>query len=288
MIWITQEYGGNMTCDHHWHKKGRRNGKSRFRCSDCGTWRSEPIKDINPGDILRLEFDKTIRLHGFTDVHVGANEFHREKFQEAVKKVKDDPDAYWFGNGDLIECIPPNYKIPQRGQYSEVDDQIQEFLNLVRPIADKCIFLRGGNHDSLRSIRLLGADVVKLVARELSVPYYRMPGYTQIVINGTRWNLASGHGKSGAKNGDLELGKMQDVYSQAHVCFLGHDHKLYIKPMDSLRIDGHEERLFRRWWIRGGSFLKYAEYARYSFYPIIRTGWVTMEFSKDNIEAWEN
>ena len=122
----------------------------------------------------------------------------------------------------------------------------------------------------------------------MNVPYYRMPGYTELNVKGTVWNMASGHGKSGATNGDLELNKLSQVYSEAHVCFLGHNHQLYAKPVDSLRINGNEERLFRRWFIRGGSFLKYADYARYSFYPIVRTGWVTMEFTKDNIECWTN
>ena len=64
--------------------------------------------------------------------------------------------------------------------------------------------------------------------------------------------------------------------------------QLYSKPIDSLRIENNEERIHRRWYCRGGSFLKYAEYARYSFFPIVRTGWVTMEFSKDNIKCWSN
>jgi predicted phosphodiesterase len=238
--------------------------------------------------VLKVKWKDDLRVHGLTDIHVGASEFHREKFHDAIQQIKRDKNALWFGNGDLVELIPPNYKISQRGQYSEPDDQILEFLELVKPIKDKCLFIRGGNHDTIRSINLLGVDVCKLIAREMNVPYYRMPGYSQFNVKGTVWNMASGHGKSGAANGDLELTKLSQVYSEAHVCFLGHNHQLYAKPVDSLRINGDEERLFRRWYIRGGSFLKYADYARYSFYPIVRTGWVTMEFTKDNIECWTN
>ena len=115
-----------------------------------------------------------------------------------------------------------------------------------------------------------------------------MPGYSQISVRGKEWNLVSGHGKSGAKNGDLELDKLAAVYSQGDVFFLGHNHQLYAKPIDSLRIEGNEESLHRRWYVRGGSFLRYAEYARYSIYPIVRTGWITMEFNEDGIRCWEN
>ena len=122
----------------------------------------------------------------------------------------------------------------------------------------------------------------------MNVPYFQYPGYTSINISGNVWNMVSGHGKSGAKNGDLELDKMASVYSDGDVFVLGHNHQLYAKPVDSIRIVDGEEELKRRWYIRGGSFLRYANYARYSMFPIIRTGWVTMEFSKGGIKCWEN
>ena len=45
----------------------------------------------------------------------------------------------------------------------------------------------------------------------MNVPYYCYPGYAQFDINGTIWNIVSGHGKSGAKNGDLELDKLKII-----------------------------------------------------------------------------
>ena len=247
------------------------------------------VVDVEPGEILTVKSDKSLKIHGLTDIHVGANEFDYKKFKQAIGKIKRDDNARWFGNGDLIELIPPHYKISQRGQNIPPDEQYLEFLNLVDCIKDKCLFIRGGNHDYLRSFNILDFDVCKVIAKEMNVPYYRMPGYTTITINGKSWNLVSGHGKSGAKNGDLELDKMAAVYSEGDVFFLGHNHQLYVKPMDSLVIgDDATEELRRRWYIRGGSFLRYAEYARYSFFPIIRTGWVTMTFRENKIHSVEN
>ena len=196
----------------------------------------------------------------------------------------------WIGdNGDLLELIPPHYKINQRGQDIPPEEQYLEFSRLVAPIKDKCLFIRGGNHDYIRSFNILDFDVCKVLAKEIGVPYYRMPGYTRINVDGSSYNLVSGHGKSGGKNGDLELDKMAAVYSQGDVFFLGHNHQLYVKPMDSLIIgDDNTEEMKRRWYIRGGSFLRYADYARYSFFPIIRTGWTTIEFKEEGIHCWEN
>ena len=181
-----------------------------------------------------------------------------KKFQEAIKIIYEDPNARWFGNGDMIELIPPNYKINQRGQSIPPEEQYLSFLKLVQPIQDKCLFIRGGNHDYLRSFNILDFDVCKTLASEMDVPYFRLPGYAQITIGDKDWFLVSGHGKSGAKNGDTELDRMASVYSDGDVYFLGHNHQLYCKPIDSLTIEDGEESLKRKWYVRGGSFLRYA------------------------------
>jgi predicted phosphodiesterase len=245
-------------------------------------------ESIEPGKVLYFRSKKPIKLHGATDIHHGANEHHTSKFDDFIDEVYSDPDARWFLNGDNIELIPPHYKISQRGQEMEPDEQHLSFIKRVEKIADKLLFVRGGNHDYIRSANILGFDVSKVMAESLEVPYYRLPGYTKIIINKKEWNLVSGHGKSGAKNGDVELDKMAAVYSDGDVFFLGHNHQLYTKPIDSIRIDGEDEILHRRWYCRGGSFLSYADYARYSFYPMIRTGWVTMEFKEDKVNSWTN
>jgi predicted phosphodiesterase len=243
---------------------------------------------VEAGSVLNYEYAGKIRLHGLTDIHVGANEHDDEKLKEAVKAIKKDKFARWFGNGDLIECIPPNYKIPQRGQSMSPDDQYEVFIKMFRPIADKCLFIRGGNHDYLRSIKVLDFDISRGIANALEVPYFELPGYTTITTSGRSWNLVSGHGTSGGKNGDLELDKMAAVYSDGDIFFLGHNHQLYVKPIDSIIIDEGEETLHRRWYIRGGSFLRYANYARYAMYPIVRTGWVTMELDGKEANCWVN
>ena len=276
-------------------KYNKKKSSQKYRCNSCKKYFCIPIdteikeyKEVKPGQVFRYESDKVIRVHGLTDVHVGANEFDLKKFQEAVKKIYEDDNAVWFGNGDLLELIPPHYKISQRGQEIPPDEQYLTFLQLVRTLKDKCLYIRGGNHDYLRSFNILDLDICKIIASEMNVPYYKMPGYSKIVCKGREWSMVSGHGKSGAKNGDLELDKLAAVYSQGDVFFLGHNHQLYAKPVDSIIVDGKEESLHRRWYIRGGSFLRYAEYARYSMYPIVRTGWITMQFDEKGITCWEN
>ena len=277
--------------------KIRMNGKrtQEIVCNACSKYSSYPIQEengapesIEPGKVLYYKSKKPFKLHGATDIHHGANEHHTSKFDDLIDEVDSDPDARWFLNGDNIELIPPHYKISQRGQEMEPDEQHLSFIKGIEKIADKLLFIRGGNHDYIRSANILGFDVSKVMAESLSVPYYRLPGYTKIIVNKKEWTLVSGHGKSGAKNGDLELDKMAAVYSEGDVFFLGHNHQLYAKPIDSIKVKDKEETLHRRWYCRGGSFLSYADYARYSFFPMIRTGWVTMEFKEKEINSWTN
>lgn len=243
---------------------------------------------IESGKVLKYDYNGVIKIHGLTDVHVGANEHDHKKLKDAISIIKKDKFARWFGNGDMLECIPPNYKIPQRGQSMSPDDQYEEFIRLFKPIADKCLFIRGGNHDYLRSVKVLDFDISRGMANALGVPYFELPGYTTISTGGREWNLVSGHGTSGAKNGDLELDRMAAVYSDGDIFFLGHNHQLYAKPIDSISIHNDKESLHRRWYIRGGSFLRYADYARYSMYPVVRTGWVTIQLDENGIECWVN
>jgi len=283
-------------------KKTRKAIKQKYMCHSCGRWFSVPLEsrvkdytsnEIKAGEVFHHQTEEVCRVHCLTDIHVGAKEFDLDKFKEAVNTIASDPQAVWFGNGDMIELIPPGYKaISTRGQTIPPEEQYLSFLQLVAPIRDKCLFIRGGNHDFLRSYLILDFDVCKVIAAELGVPYYKYPGYARIKIKTKKkeiaWNIVSGHGKSGAKNGDLELDRLAAVYSEGDVFILGHNHQLYAKPVDSLRIDGDKEVLHRRWYVRGGSFMMYADYARYSLYPIVRTGWVTIELSQDGIKCWEN
>lgn len=252
------------------------------------------FRPVTPSSGMKISLPhESFEVHGFTDDHVGANEHDRSVFASKIDAVRNTPNAYWFGNGDLLEFIPPAYKgMSQREQYKYPDDQFIEAAELLVPIANKCLFVRGGNHDSDRSTRLCDFDVMKILARTLDVPFVEGPGYAHITAskNNHKKNsmlLASGHGVSTAKNGDLELYKLKEVYSQADVFFLGHNHQLYAKPVDSLSFDGNGEHLRRQWFVRGGSSLRYSNYARKGVMSIQRTGWAVMRLDKDGIVRCE-
>ena len=95
------------------------NRTQEFACKDCHRFFSiqidvnvlHELKYVEPGEILEIDGGKELRVHGLTDVHVGAVEHDYKKFEEAIKIIEKDDNARWFGNGDLLELIPPHYKI---------------------------------------------------------------------------------------------------------------------------------------------------------------------------------
>ncbi|NBR68062.1 MAG: hypothetical protein EBT79_12480, partial [Actinobacteria bacterium] len=70
-------------------------------------------------------------------------------------------------------------------------------------------------------------------------------------------------GKSGAQNIWLELDKLMRIYPEADFVASGHNHALAAREVFQLRIgpDGTEQ-VSRRWQVRTGTYLGYADYAR--------------------------
>ena len=77
-------------------KKLRKSGtRQEYKCKACSRRFSVPIEtiivkktdDIEPGKIFSEKFDDTVRIHGLTDIHVGAVEHDTIKFDEAIKTV---------------------------------------------------------------------------------------------------------------------------------------------------------------------------------------------------------
>ena len=73
-------------------KRKKKGFTQQYRCNSCARYFSVPIeteikeyKEVKPGEVFRYESDKVIRVHGLTDIHVGANEFDLEKFRKLLK-----------------------------------------------------------------------------------------------------------------------------------------------------------------------------------------------------------
>jgi hypothetical protein len=123
-----------------------------------------------------------LSLFPIGDVHIGAKACDEKALKEVIKHVKDTPNARWIGMGDYCDFI--NIRDPRHDPsvladwigMSDLTDlaraQKEYFVNLVRPIADKCVGLLQGNHE---------ASIIKYSERDI---------YSEIV---TAVKTAGGH-----------------------------------------------------------------------------------------------
>ena len=66
-----------------------RKTNDQYKCKSCGKIfyapneslvTNEPCMDIEPGKVLKVSYDKAVKIHCATDVHHGAKEHHYDKF----------------------------------------------------------------------------------------------------------------------------------------------------------------------------------------------------------------
>ena len=49
-----------------------------------------------------------VSIYPFGDVHIGARNCAETPLRRVIKEVQFDPNAYWFGGGDLIDAVIPS------------------------------------------------------------------------------------------------------------------------------------------------------------------------------------
>lgn len=235
---------------------------------------------INKGIVV--EAPKDFDLYVLSDLHCGAAECNYELLRAMIKEIKGNRKARVILGGDVIEAIPRGYKIDERGQDVPPDAQVVITSKYLKPIAPKIICSFKGNHNTNARGESMDSDF--LLAELLKVPYKTVPGVVQFKTPKGVVKVAGGHGKSGAKNGDIELEKLRNIFPNCSAYFLGHTHMLYAKHVGALKYDeGGNEHWDSSWFARTGNCLNYAEYARYSFYSPQRSGCVMFEIRNGQI-----
>jgi hypothetical protein len=99
-----------------------------------------------------------IRIFNLSDLHIGVKACDEKRLALDVRKIRDDPFAYWFGGGDTIDAISPKDK---RFSTHEISDrirvadlgrlgarQMEMAYEILKPIKSKCLGLGYGNHEA--------------------------------------------------------------------------------------------------------------------------------------------
>jgi len=189
------------------------------------------------------------------DIHLGNIGCDVEKLKEMIDWIKEKDDVYWIGMGDYLDCI--NYTDKRfdpctiAKQYREylsncVPMQIQDLIDLFKPIANKCIGLHRGNHEE--TIRLhYHYDVLYELWKEFKVPMLNDTAITRLRFNWNKhggsqrcvFDIFSTHGHIGGRKGGGKINYLEDMigFVDADVYLMGHSHIKATETKSTLYVD---------------------------------------------------
>jgi predicted phosphodiesterase len=221
---------------------------------------------LHSGNIVSVDLGKSRELVILSDVHVGAEAFDEEHFEETIRYI-NDKKAKVIGNGDLaensiIEGKSAGEKLLEQKTFPT--EQIKYIISKLRPIARRgdLVGIIRGNHES-RTRREALLDICEIVSEALECNYLGVGGYLRFRAAKQSYIAAVQHGRSCSPNTWQELERMAKLYPLAEFVALGHDHQLTSRAVAYMSIDDNGKEIVKlRYQVRTGTYLKYADYAR--------------------------
>lgn len=221
------------------------------------------------------------RHYHITDVHLGHAACHEAMLRADIERIAADPFATWGGGGDLIDAI--NHKDPRfslssiapwaRERQDILDTQIRRLVELLTPIAGKCIYMLTGNHEEAVH-QHIGIDVHHRIASaiagakgcDVSEIALRWEGFIVLTFRrgtpesygGTRsLVMYAHHGAGGGRKKGGDALRAEEVMGRydADVYLLGHRHKRDVYTLQVIRPHGRGVSYHERLCIWGGGYL---------------------------------
>lgn len=193
----------------------------------------------------------TFTLYHLTDLHIGARACDEKLLKRDIAAIAADPNARWIGGGDYGEFIArksdKRYREETlapwlRGKPDIVGQQRDRILDLLTPIAGKCLGLGCGNHeDAVLSYydRDIYHEIVRGVAQAAGTKEaelaFGVQGFITLTFrrgragkSGNAWRFVvySHHGAGGGRlpgGHALALGRTLSDYD-CDLALLGHRH----------------------------------------------------------------
>jgi hypothetical protein len=239
------------------------------------------------GSVLSPDFTD-VRLIVFSDLHYGNPTCSVKHFLRTVTFVKNTPNCYCFGNGDLIEAITKASKGDIYTQSLTPQQQRDAVIEMLMPIKDKILGFTTGNHEQ-RIYNETGVDLTADIARALKAPY-RAEGMLYKISFGDGnsnhlgkpyvfWGYLT-HGYGGARTKSAKAVKVERLATMIHADFyaMSHDHvvnaapSIYLMPDNRGSIDDDgflsgRVTAKREMLIKTNAYLKWGGYSEMLGFP---------------------
>lgn len=236
--------------------------------------------------VLRREFETDSRKTEYNiipigDIHIGAAACDEDRLKQVIERIRGDKNARWIGMGDYCDFInmrDPRFNSGVLADWIGIRDladlvaaQKEYLLELLCPIADKCLGMVEGNHET--SIhRFYERDIYSEIVTEIKYAG-KFESDTPLAIGYYGWLLLHfkrkeqkslvkvnlHHGYVGGKLAGAKALEMQRwLWSHdADIVIFGHSHNtaVQIEQTEGLDDTGRVE-MKKRFGVYAGSFLK--------------------------------
>lgn len=218
---------------------------------------------------------KEIEIIPVGDIHIGQKAHKGRHFLKTLQYIQAKKNRYWFYMGDGPENAMPGEGTMLYDQSMMPNEQMQALIGHFKKISGKCLGGIIGNHE-MRSIRTALMDPVSQMFSALGIleRYFSVGGMFRAIVGSQQYYLTFYHGYKGSKNNPfIEFPDRQETHPESDIICLGHTHNLCYRPNVCLTIDDkNQEHALMKYWVRTGTYLGYADYARFAGYKPGRVG----------------
>lgn len=269
-------------------------GRIKYLCKICGTQTAIPINPAKADEKTQLRLGQgrviplkhsDFDLYLTSDWHAGSNVCDFKALKKMTDRIEGDPMARVIIGGDQMEMTPPDHHDGGRESVCYPDQQIIRTAEALQSLKSRVDLIYAGNHGRARFLRQSQIDPDLLLAYTLGVAYSTVPTVIQYRTPKGTVKICGGHGRSGAANSKLEIERMQAIFPGCALYHLGHTHDLYAEQQGAMVFDDAGlEHWSGTWFCRTGSFLRYAEYARFAMMKPKPTGYLVAHIRAGRIE----
>jgi hypothetical protein len=224
-----------------------------------------------------------IELVAIGDTHLGHKDCDMRVIHRYLEWLKEKPNRFCVLMGDMLEFVVSTKKVGTAlmSQVLTVDQQIDLFYELFRPVKDKILAFIGGNHEQ-RLGKVAEKSLVKELARELDIEHWaERDMMVEIKVGRTKYLLYLNHGDGSSITPDFQLKRAiltAGIGNVVDAVLIGHIHQLFAHPYPVVT---KRQSITTRdvWGIRTGTALGYADYAKSKLYSPSNTGFPILRLS---------
>jgi len=220
----------------------------------------------------RVDADKAYFVD-LADIHLGSLQHNRKPLMGIVDLIKETPNFFWLGGGDTTENAKIGGKSSVFDESTHGIDQLLELRDILRPIKDKCIGIKSGNHGLSRAYKTDKLPPEQILAELLGAKFIRGIPHTLINVRKNLYAISAIH--TTIKQNEKFDWLNSDVIIGEH---------LHIKTAERLPI-AYLNRIEKKWSVRprlymkSGSFLSWGGYAEEKYRPLDSQGGYILELS---------